>query len=354
MTTPNIVQVPGVGQEVAQGLAPFIQAMQFNKHLQQQQQAEEQRVAAELYARGLQTAPGFENTPAGQALEMKLGVPGLGASISKARTAEERRKVEDINTFVEGLSGIGDQAKSGLRASLVAGSKGATSDVQNALFSAMAGGADLTILEKARLDNLRANTNHIQAEIDKMKREPGPHDQLRAAQILGVNTGDMAQGGSNSGDFVQGTNYISVLEDQLKQNNKEADPARAILNTSISLMTSNKDLLGRPALTPQEAFSQALGLVKNVYPKTAGTIQFTPATEQTLAATRAATLMWQGLRLDENTLKDAQGRVMKKFKTSKEIHDYIGAEIKHLYPLVDEPSLNALMDIVQRRITESF
>ena len=40
---------------------------------------------------------------------------------------------------------------------------------------------------------------------------------------------------------------------------KETDPARVIINTAISLMTSNKDLLGRPALTPTEAFDQALG-----------------------------------------------------------------------------------------------
>ena len=347
---PQIIRAPDA--DVGQGLAPLIQALQFNKHLAEQQREAEQRIAAELFSRGLVTTPGFETTPAAQALATKLGVPDLGQSIAKARSAEDRRKVEDINTFVESLSGISDQAKSGLRVSLIAGSKGATSDVQNALFQAMAGGTDLTVLEQARLQNLQANTAHILAEIERMKQQPGPHDQLRAAQILGVNTGDLAQGGSNSGNFVTGMNYINVLEDQMKQ--KETDPARVIINTAISLMTSNKDLLGRPALTPTEAFDQSLGLVKNVYPKTASAIQFTPQTAQTLAATRAATLMWQGLRMDDNTLKDATGRTLHKFKTTREIHDYIGEELKKLYPLVDQPSLNSLMDIVQRRITESF
>src|SRR5439155_1195123 len=254
-----------------------IQTLQFNRHLAEQQREAEQRIAAELFSRGLLTTPGFDTTPPAQALATKLGVPDLGQSIAKARSAEDRRKVEDINTFVESLSGISNQAKSGLRVSLIAGSKGATSDVQNALFQAMAGGTDLTVLEQARLQNLQANTAHILAEIERMKQQPGPHDQLRAAQILGVNTGDLAQGGSNSGNFVTGMNYINVLEDQMKQ--KETDPARVIINTAISLMTSNKDLLGRPALTPTEAFDQSLGLVKNVYPKTASAIQFTPQTE---------------------------------------------------------------------------
>lgn len=346
MTAPGqqIVPVPGVGQEFQQAIAPFIQAMQFQRQLAQRKQEQDQDLAAQLYARGLQT-PGFENTPAAQELEARLGAPGLGASIAKARTVEEKRKIDDINMYVEGLSGISDRAKSGLRTSLIAGTKGATADIQNSLFSAMAAGEDLTVLERARLENLQASTQHTLAEIEKMKREPGPHDQERAAQLLGIDVNK---------DFVQGMNYIGVLEDQLKDKNKDADPARAVLGTAISIMTLNKDLLGRPALTPQEAFQNSLELVKNVYPKSAGAMQFTPNTEQTLAATRAATLMWQGLRLDENTLKDATGRVLRKFKTAKEIRQYIGEEMKHIFPLVEQSQLDMLMDVVQRRVTESF
>src|SRR5438093_1334008 len=198
MTAPGqqIVHVPGVGEEVAQGLQPLIQAMQFNRQLALQQQEHEATVAAQLFAHGLQT-PGFESTPAAQALELKLGVPGLGASIAKARTAEDRRKIEDINTFVESTSGVSDKAKAGLRVSLIAGAKGATADVQNALFSAMAAGEDLTVLEQARLDNLRANTAHLQAQINKMKTEPGLMDQQHAADILHI----------PPQDFVQGANY---------------------------------------------------------------------------------------------------------------------------------------------------
>jgi len=347
MTSPfgqEVVKVPGVGEEFQNAIAPFVQAIQFRQAQQRQQLAERQRIAAELFARGLQS-PGFENTPAAQQLEVELGVPGLGASISKARTAEERRKVEDINTFVEGLSGVSDRAKSGLRASLIAGTKGATADVQNSLFAAMAAGEDLTVLERARLENLQANTQRIQLEIERMKREPGPHDQERAAQLLGINV---------QSDFVQGLNYIGVLEDLLKDRNKEADPGRAILSTAVSLMTLNKDILGRPALTPQEAFQTSLELVKNVFPKSASTSQLTPNTEQALGATRAAMLMWQGLRMDDNALKDAQGRVLRKFKTTAEIRQYIAAEMKHVFPLVEQSQLDMLMDVVQRRVTESF
>src|SRR5205823_7483584 len=124
-------------------------------------------------------------------------------------------------------------------------------------------GEDMSVLERARLENLQANTAHLNMEIEKMKREPGPHDQAKAANMLGVNTGDLLGGGSTQGDFVTGTNYISVLEDRLKQ--KETDPAKVVINTAISLMTLNKDLLGRPALTPDEAFQNALGLAKNVF-----------------------------------------------------------------------------------------
>jgi len=338
---PKIVSVPGVGAEVSQGLAPFVQAMQFQKQLQLQQTAEQQRMAAELYARGLQT-PGFEDTPAAQQLEHTLGVPGLGASISRARTAEQRRQVEDINTFVEGISGVSDRAKAGLRTSMIAGTKGASVEVQNSLYAAMASGEDPGALEQARIGQMLANTTRINLEIEKMKREPGPQDQARAAQLLGV---DPSQ-------FVQGANYISVLEDRMKA--KETDPAKVIVSTAVSLMTLNKDLLGRPALTPAEAFSQALDLTKNVFPKSASTIQLTPQTEQQLGATRAAYLMWQGLKMDDNTLKDATGKTLMKFHTSAEIRQYIGQEMKHVFPLVDQPSLDNLLDIVQRRVTESF
>ena len=341
MTAPGqqIIHVPGAGEEVAQGLQPLIQAMQFNRQLALQQQEHENTIAAQMLAHMLQT-PGAESSPAFGALATKLGVPTLGPSIAKARSDEERRKIDDINTYTEGLSGLDDKSKSALRVSLIAGVKGATADIQNSLFSAMATGGDLSTLEQARLDNLRANTAHIQAQINKMKTEPGPMDQQHAAEILHV----------PPQDFVQGANYVDVLESILKQ--KEADPGRTIVNTAVQLMTQFRDIIGRPTITPPEALEMSRNLYRSLFPKAAAAAQLTPETAQQLSATRDALQIWQGVIADEYEVKDAQGRVLKKFKNDGDVKTYLGHELKTLYPLIDDASLNLLLDVVQRRVHE--
>src|SRR5437867_6798788 len=146
MTTPQIIQVPGAGAEVAQGLAPLIQALQQNRQLADQHQFHQQELLAQLFAHGMQT-PGFESTPAAKEIETRLDVPGLSKGVAQARNAEQKRRLTDIDEFVSGLPKISDNARAGLRASLAAGARGATSDVQKALFSAFAAGEDMTVLE---------------------------------------------------------------------------------------------------------------------------------------------------------------------------------------------------------------
>src|SRR5439155_16397702 len=114
-------------------------------------------------------------------------------------------------------------------------------------------------------------------------------------------------------------------------------------NTAISLMTLSKDFLGRPNLLPEEAFNDAINLTKNVFPVTANKFKLTPQTDQVLNATRAATLMWQTLQMDENQLREApsreypSGRVLRKFKTSKDIVEYLRNELQVHYPLISGP-----------------
>src|SRR2546429_499229 len=148
MTSPfgqEVVKVPGIGDELQQSIAPFIQAIQFRQHLEAQQKADRQRIAAELFARGVQQ-PGFGTTDAAIQLEHELGVPGLGASIEKARTADEKQKIDTINELVDTASTLTPVERSAAKLSMIAGVRGATSEVQNNLYEAVAG-KDLTGIE---------------------------------------------------------------------------------------------------------------------------------------------------------------------------------------------------------------
>lgn len=345
MTAPgqNIIQAPGVGQELQQAIAPFVQAMQFQRQLQQRQREQEQDLAAQLFARGLQT-PGFESTPAAQELETKLGVPGLSQSIAKARTAEDRAKTENINQLVESMSGVSDKAKAATRASLMCTHRGGTAEVCNALFSAMASGEDLSVLERARIEQMQAGTQKTLLEIEKMKREPGPHDQIRAAQLLNV----------SPTEFVDGFNYIGVLEDRMKQ--RETDPGRVIINTMIAAMTQ-RDYLGRAKMTVEESLALGIRTAQAAFPKTAATIKMTPQLQQVLDATDKVTQVWTDIidngnanvEIDPTTGKK---NIIDKLPTRAQRREFMERGIKRLYPLLTPQQYNDILDIVGRRVEE--
>lgn len=340
----DIVQVPGAGQEIQQALAPLIQALQHQHMMQQRQQEQEQQIAANMFAHGLQT-PGFETTEAAQQLEMKLGVPGLGKSIATARVNEKKLKLKGIDETVTkfGEAGLSAPQQAGLRASLTAQLEGAPAEVANRLYVAFAGDADLSPLDKARLDELNVSADLKIEQVSEMRRHNDPSARHQASKILGV----------PDSKFDPGVDYIDVLEDHLKQEGKSrTDPQGTIVNTAMTLMGQSKDLIGRFNLTAPEALQQSIQLWGSTLPATVKNVIMTPTITAQLNATNDALNTWQGLIDSPSSINPKTG---KKFKNDDEIRRTIIEELKARYPILEteDAALKQMLDIVSRRVLRS-
>lgn len=330
----NIVQVPGIGQDVQQAFAPLIQVLRQRNALAQQQAQQEQQLAAHLFATGLQT-PGFETSDTAQQLEMKLGVPGLGKSISQARTREQKLKMQAIDELVTNMAqqGLTPGRQAGLRASLAAKVAGASAEVSNSLYSAFAGDEDLSPLEAARIADMNANAAKTLQAVDLARRHNDPDAQRQAAAIIG-NTGDR---------FNPGIDYVDVVEALLKD--KETDPKSLVIRTAMTLITQSRDMLGRPGLTPTEALNEANTILAPFTPTTVRQTVMTPAFMARLEATSQAYQAWQAIedRGGTNPLTN------KKYKSDADRWKSISDDLKSRFPTLDDATLSSIFTVIMRR-----
>jgi hypothetical protein len=347
MTHPQIIQVPGVGQEVAQGLAPLIQVLQNRQELAQRQAEAQQRadqaqkdMIANMFAIGLRT-PGFESTDEAKTMEQQLGIPGLGQAIAQARNQSQREAMARVDAYVESLPD-NPRLRAGIRASMAGAAVGATAEIQNATFKAFAPDLPLDELERARLAEMRANTRRIERDLARMPKEPTQADQQHAYKILGF----------PADQYVEGLDYVGILQDQLKK--KDDDPRRIILNTAIQVMAQDRDLLGNPRKTPTQALAIATEWYRNIYPESSLPAGLTGQAEAELSATREALRTAQGIVSGgmKATLPDSTGTLhVKKYKDWAAVRADLRAAIKQGYPQLDDGTINTILDATQRQVS---
>jgi len=301
MTSPIVIQQPGLGQQAQQAFTPFLNALQdrrareiqeaqfaqrqglLERQLEQQQQSQARSQAAKFLMAAInQGVPATD--PLIQQLEQTVGAPGFAKAFTSATARSQAAEDRSFEAFLE-TGGFSETARRALRVDrqLAGLESPPTADIRSEIFQRLAPG-ELSALDKANLQNLRARTKKLNKELEAVE-SPTVEQQQAAANALGI-TGD---------NFLPFIDYASILTTRLKQ--KESDPGALVVRTALDLIAKTTDILGQPTSLPQEAISVALGVIRELVPG-AEDIQISQESRTVLATQENASrlvLQWAAL-----------------------------------------------------------
>jgi hypothetical protein len=339
MTAPApIIRLPGIGEELQAGLAPFIAALQQRQQLatsrgflanQQQQLALSQRQQAiGMLTQGIQTGgEEFLKSDSAKELATQAGAADLPKDLADALRRSKRERFTAFETSLEGFQ-LDEQSKLALRAGFTLQAAGFPAATVSDMVQRMSPDAPLSPLDEARL-------NEIRLKMARLK----PKNQQAAFSVLGF----------PEEEFVPGVDYIGMLEDITTAARKEFDPSKLVLNGAFRLLADFKDILGRRTVTPAEALDMSQQMVGSLFPGAAA-LEFPPEMGAQLEA-MANAIDFINLSREKDGEVTVGGRT-EKFKNDKELEDFIRTQLRLIYGPPIEPVLNDILRLAFGRARE--
>lgn len=289
MTSPIVIQQPGIGQQAAQSLQPLLQALQFNRirsqqdeqlaiqrsQLEQQARNQMQSRVADFLLAGLQADSNFAKTDTAQQLEkMVPELKGFSAAIgeSKARSARQ-----EATAFERMFASATETEEAGVFANL----SGETQQFLRARFALTQRKVQITGEIENRLAESfgvpQTEREKITLELQKLERA----DRIKKAEVFTrrKNIGNQINVGVEGLGLEQeeartfarsGVDLIGMFEKaqaSLKGGPNKTTQAKTILDEALKLMAATSgDFTRQAAMIPGTAWEQARSFLAQVDP----------------------------------------------------------------------------------------